>query len=93
MDIVSHGLWGGLAFVRKNKKSFWTAFSFGILPDLLAFGPFFIAMFLGLANWPGFDDTEPPRSGAIPPYVYDIYKITHINFFLHHFCGRCRASK
>ncbi len=44
MDIVSHGLWGGAAFGRKNKKSFWVAFLFGVLPDLLAFGPFFIGI-------------------------------------------------
>ena len=24
MDIVSHGLWGGIAFGRKDKKSFWS---------------------------------------------------------------------
>lgn len=77
MDIVSHGLWGGVAFGRKNKKSFWTAFAFGLAPDLLAFGPFFVSVFLGLAKLPRFNDAEPPAPGAIPSYVSHIYDATH----------------
>src|SRR3989344_3824981 len=77
MDILSHGLYGGVAFGRKNKKSFWTAFTFGVLPDLLAFGPFFVSIFLGFRNWPGFNDTEPPNPELIPSYVSNIYNVTH----------------
>src|SRR4030067_2198791 len=40
MDLLAHGLWGGTAFGWKRKYG-W-AFLFGVLPDLLAFGPFFI---------------------------------------------------
>jgi hypothetical protein len=36
MDVISHGLWGGVAFGRKNKKYFWWSFGFGIMPDLLS---------------------------------------------------------
>ena len=32
MDIVSHGLWGALAFGRKNRRSFWLAFGIGLAP-------------------------------------------------------------
>lgn len=77
MDIASHGLWGGIAFGRKNKKSFWTAFLFGIMPDLLAFGPFFIGILLGFYQRPIFNGTEPPNPALIPSFVSKIYSTTH----------------
>lgn len=76
MDIISHGLWGGVAFGRKNKKSFWTSFLFGIAPDFLAFAPFFASVFLGLAEFPKFS-TEPPIPDGIPQYVHIVYSFTH----------------
>ncbi len=42
MDIFSHGLYGGVAFGRISKRDYITAFLFGIAPDLLAFGTFFL---------------------------------------------------
>lgn len=77
MDIVSHGLWGGAAFGRKNKKNFWTAFLFGILPDFLAFGPFFTGIFLGFYKWPGFGPEPPPDPSLVPSYIGQVYNITH----------------
>ncbi|OGF61505.1 hypothetical protein A2662_01900 [Candidatus Giovannonibacteria bacterium RIFCSPHIGHO2_01_FULL_45_33] len=76
MDIVSHGLWGGLAFGRKNKKSFWTAAAFGIAPDFLAFGPFFVSIFLGLRKLPDIRQ-EPPDPSLIPSYISHVYNATH----------------
>ena len=38
MDILSHGLWGAIAFGRRNRPSFWLAFVIGLAPDLLSFG-------------------------------------------------------
>lgn len=76
MDIISHGLWGSLAAGRKNKKSFWLAFLFGIAPDFIPFAPFFGEMILGLRKYPGFS-TEPPAAILIPDYVYLLYKVTH----------------
>ena len=38
MDIVSHGLWGAIAFGRKSRSSFWLAFLIGLAPDLFSFG-------------------------------------------------------
>ena len=76
MDIVSHGLWGSLAFGRKNRKSFWTAFFFGIAPDLFSFGLFTIGVWLGLehgTDWSG----GPPDPSRIPPYVHQLYNVTH----------------
>ena len=77
MDIASHGLWGGVAFGRKNIKSFWLSLLFGVLPDLLAFGPFFVGIFLGFYQRPLFNGTEPPNPALIPSFVGQIYNITH----------------
>ena len=63
MDIVSHGLWGGAAFGRKNKKSFWVAFLLGVLP--------------ALHQRPLFNGIEPPDPSLIPSYVGQIYNLTH----------------
>ncbi|OGF73471.1 hypothetical protein A2W48_02585 [Candidatus Giovannonibacteria bacterium RIFCSPHIGHO2_12_44_12] len=76
MDIISHGLWGGITLGRENKKSFWTSFIFGIAPDFLAFAPFFASVFLGFAEFPKFS-TEPPIPDGIPAYVHNVYSFTH----------------
>jgi len=88
MDILSHGLWGGIAFGRKNRRSFWLSFFFGIAPDLFSFGIFFISMFLtGRIFRPDFS-SEPPDPSLIPQYVHSFYSVTHslimfaIAFFL-----------
>lgn len=76
MDIVSHGLWGGIAFGRKSRKSFLLSFCFGVAPDFLAFAPFFMGMILGLTPRV-FTPGEPPPSSAIPAYIRSVYQITH----------------
>jgi len=75
MDIVSHGLWGSLAFGRKNRRSFLLAFLFGVAPDLLAFGPFFVLTFLGIEQRPRF--AEPPDPSIFPPFVHQTYQFSH----------------
>ncbi len=71
MDILSHGLWGGLAFGRRNKRNFWLSFLFGISPDLFSFGIFTAAsVFSG--NFGGR-----PELGDIPSYVFSLYNFTH----------------
>ena len=77
MDIVSHGLWGGLALGRASRRSFWTAFGFGTVPDLFSFGLVFanglwvhgLDFFNGLGH--------PPDPTLIPAYVYSLYNATH----------------
>ena len=76
MHIVSHGLWGGIAFGRKNRRNFGLAFCFGVLPDLCAFGPFYLAVVLGLAERPHFGH-EPPDPSLFPAYVHRVYSVTH----------------
>lgn len=78
MDILSHGLWGGIIFGRKNKKSFWVSFVFGIGPDFLSFGILFLERLIRSA----FTGTWHIRSGKpdlaeIPQYVSGLYDITH----------------
>ncbi len=79
MDIVSHGMWGGLAFGRAHKKSFWTAFIFGISPDLFSFGIFSIMNVLGLVSGPDWSAGTPDMS-SIPSYVHQLYNVTHSLF-------------
>jgi len=76
MDIISHGLWGSIAFGRKNRRSFWLAFLFGILPDFLAFAPFFITRVVGRGG-ERLALGEPPNPLTIPDYVYAVYNISH----------------
>ncbi len=80
MDIVSHGMWGGLAFGRRNKKSFWTAFAFGISPDLFSFGLFSAMNILGLVSGPDWSSGKPDMR-SIPAYVSQLYNFTH-SFFV-----------
>jgi hypothetical protein len=76
MDFISHGLWGSIAFGRKNRLSFWMAFLFGMAPDVFSFGAFFISVFLGIQEFPPFG-TEPPDPSLIPHYVSNLYNISH----------------
>lgn len=76
MDIISHGLWGSIAFGRKNRKSFWAAFCFGVAPDFFSFGLFTISVWLGMASGPDWQSGA-PSPDAIPQYVHSLYNITH----------------
>lgn len=76
MDIISHGLWGGLAFGRRSRRDYWVAFFLGIAPDLFSFGLLSAATILGLspsADW----RSGPPSTEAIPNYVHVLYNYTH----------------
>jgi hypothetical protein len=77
MDILSHGLWGGIALGRSNRRSFWTAFGFGIAPDLFSFGLVFASGLLlhGFEFFRGMG--HPPDAAQIPAYVYHLYNVTH----------------
>ena len=65
VDVLAHGLWGGVLFGRKTRWQWRGAFLLGAAPDLLAFGPFFISQF-GRTDWRVF-----------PPYVHESYNVTH----------------
>ncbi|MEK7604181.1 MAG: hypothetical protein AAB442_00005 [Patescibacteria group bacterium] len=76
MDILSHGLWGSVAFGRKNRRDFWASFFFGVAPDLFSFGLFTLFMVLGLTSGPEWVGGPPPES-SILSYVHTLYDVTH----------------
>ncbi len=76
MDIISHGLYGGVLVGRKSKKSYWTAFFFGIAPDLFSFGIFSAVVWLGYASGPDWG-VGPVDPALIPQYVHSAYNVTH----------------
>ena len=76
MDIISHGLWGGLSSGQKNKKMFWTAFAIGVSPDLFSFGLLFAGRILGLVSGPDWS-AGPPDPASIPQFVDSFYNVTH----------------
>lgn len=77
MDIISHGLWGGIALGRSSRRSFLTAFLFGVAPDLFSFGFLFVFGFLdhGFEFFRGFG--HPPDASRIPGYIHQLYNGTH----------------
>lgn len=76
MDIISHGLYGGVGFGRKSKRTYLVAFLFGILPDALSFGIYFILALFGVFEF-GRMASGPPDPQLIPQFVYIMYDITH----------------
>ncbi len=79
MDILSHGLWGSVIFGRKNKRSFWLGFIFGIAPDLLSFGILFFERIISsviTGRWQLHTGGKPDLE-SIPSYVHTLYDITH----------------
>jgi len=72
MDTLSHGLYGGVAFGRNSRRSYWIAFLAGVLPDILVFGPTFLRRIFGNRVI-----IEPPDPSTIPAYLYEGYNITH----------------
>ncbi len=76
MDILSHGLYGGVLVGRKSRKSFWTATFFGVAPDLFSFGIFTASIWLGYASGPDWGDHHPDMT-LIPEYVHTLYNVTH----------------
>ncbi len=76
MDIISHGLYGGIGFGRKSKHTYLVAFFFGILPDALSFGVYFILALFGVFEF-GHSASGPPDAALIPQFVHTMYDITH----------------
>lgn len=86
MDTLSHGLWGAIAFGKKEglrgrreAKVVFLALLTGMLPDLLSFGPRFVEW--ALSGFPPVP-IEPGMSGApalssLPSYVVPAYHVTH----------------
>lgn len=81
MDIFSHGLYGGAGFFHRSKKSFWTAFTIGVLPDFLTFfWPFTVLLYQAGFGKVNFAMFEPPIKDTMPQYVHTLYNFTHSIF-------------
>lgn len=76
MDIISHGLYGGIAYGRSSRVSYATAFLIGITPDLCSFGIFTVLSMLGFAVRPDWS-AGPPDPSLIPQYVHTMYNVSH----------------
>lgn len=72
MDIFAHGLWSGAIY---TKRTLW-AVLWGILPDLLSFGILF-GFFLVTRGTVPFSGDGPPPLSALPPFVFNLYNLTH----------------
>lgn len=76
MDIVSHGLWGGVAFGRSGRRAYWQAFGIGVSPDLLSFGLLAAADTIGMVSGPDWGAGRPDPA-LIPAFVHSAYDLTH----------------
>lgn len=76
MDFVSHALWGGVSFGRKNKRFFLLAAGISILPDILTEGLFFVLYLLNIGSMPGWEHGH-PNIGDYPLFAQTLYNITH----------------
>lgn len=76
MDIISHGLYGGIALGRDNRKAFLTALALSVLPDILSEGIMFSLIFLNAPGMPTLDNGHPNLSD-FPQYAQNFYNCTH----------------
>jgi hypothetical protein len=76
MDIVSHGLWGGIALGRKRLSDFILAFAFSVLPDVFGEGIMFLLILLGFDNMPSLEHGHPDIAD-FPMYAQNFYNATH----------------
>jgi len=77
MDVLAHGLWGGLGFYPYGARRFSAAFVLGMAPDLISFGLFH-------ATRPGWlrlrlagEISGPPPLSILPEFVFHAYNLTH----------------
>lgn len=97
MDIFAHALWTNAVYayaakrkgVVRPRRHVWLAILFGIAPDIVSFGPTFVASLLGYGNlfryarmrtvtvWLHGTPAHVPDATLIPNYVYQLYNFTH----------------
>ena len=79
MDIFSHGLYGGVTVGRGSKQSYWTAFFFGVFPDVFAFGIPISHLLFSLLSGGNAEIFHSPEDShaSIPSYVFSLYNISH----------------
>ncbi len=77
MDVLAHGLWGGVGFSPQGRTKFIAAFVLGMAPDLLSFGLFHLTH----PQWIGQrilgEVSGPPPMDILPDFVFHAYNLTH----------------
>jgi len=77
VDVLAHGLWGGVAFSTNGQRKFTGAFVLGMAPDLLSFGLFHLTH----PRWIGQrilgTVSGPPPLAILPDFVFHAYNLTH----------------
>ena len=73
MDYFAHGLWSYIAF-HKKKEVLWAVF-FGLLPDTIAWVPYFLYRLFAQASFGG-----KPVLAEIPDWVQFLYGFSHSIF-------------
>ncbi|MBS3167176.1 hypothetical protein J4403_03130 [Candidatus Woesearchaeota archaeon] len=68
MDVLAHFLWINALFYKRKKA--WLAGLFGILPDVVAFGPMLILYFF-------IDGVKFGKPDYIPGFVQALYNLSH----------------
>ncbi len=76
MDVISRGLYGGIAVGRKGRKSYLLAFLLGMAPDIIAFGPYFLLVLFHILPRQNYS-VEPPAHASMPAFVHIAYNFTH----------------
>ena len=76
MDFVSHALWGGVSFGRKNRNNFLWAAGISILPDVLTEGLFGVLYLTGIGGMPGWENGH-PNITDYPMFAQYLYSFTH----------------
>lgn len=76
MDFVSHALWGGVSFGRKNRRRFLLAAGISILPDVLTEGLFGVLLLLNIGGMPGWEQGH-PNITDYPWFAQLLYNATH----------------
>lgn len=76
MDLISHALWGGIAYGRRTRKAFLTAASISLLPDVFTEGLFGVLYVLRIGNMPGWEHGH-PNITEYPIWAQNFYNFTH----------------
>ncbi|PWB72843.1 hypothetical protein C3F09_06005 [candidate division GN15 bacterium] len=76
MDFVSHALWGGVSFGRKNSVRFMMAAGISIAPDILTEGLFMVLYLLNIGGMPGWENGH-PNITDYPMFAQNLYNVTH----------------
>ena len=77
MDVVAHGLWGGVAFCPQGHRKFFAGAALGMAPDLLSFGLFHVTHPGWMVSRLAGEISGPPALSMLPAYVFHAYNMTH----------------